>query len=762
MARATRSTAQADKDTKPQDTAPATRKGGNKKRKRNTNSENGDAVEGGDQPAVKQARTGSRPQSEEQLPVDGETKEVEPRGSGDVPIDQSDAQKILDVLEMIDTQGLLDRVFPLPNELPEANPPDSSSTPSSSVQTYSFRALLKNSSGYPLKVLRSAVQHLFPISSHPRSRPSAPAAQQLRFCNLALSLLDLASFHSVPTPLDAQSVFPSLFEDPPPDAEDAKPPKPDAAPQPPEPHKRRYALVQHLPTGDWWTSLNSDTAPTVSEGKGPTDLPIGHAELAIILPTASTSTLITQKTLGEYVTRRTFQPMQPLPAPRRVSCGKFLDYGPYASFAPSFDQDGTEAGRDALGEVIWQQRQKALIREKIKGKQKALSAAPVAGDGDVDMLPALTETGGDGDEWEAALESLVSPEEASAIKAAMGSLELEQAVQELLDRNARALVRLQRLQRERLGTDVGGSSTVQEGSEEWETAQAIIDSLAVLASLRPRSSSDNQDNSPFIPPTSVLRTLQRTLPIDATRGWYGTLPASRTTALRDDNTVQAKAGATAPTTTAAIAAPTTTAATAKPQATASPYAPYSYGNYTSQYRGPYGSYGQTGGYYGYAAGQTTGNGGYPSTPYGVGTSGYQYGPFYNYSPPVANAQAQTQMGATGGSTPQSATTPSTVASNYATFFATTAQQPQPQRAVANTVLTAAAKPYQPAAWQGGQQNTNYVAPTLPPHLRAAATTTPTAGGASTPGTPQPATPGTTATTYSSFYSTYQPTTPAAR
>jgi hypothetical protein len=52
------------------------------------------------------------------------------------------------------------------------------------------------------------VRHLLPISSHPRSRPSTPATQQLGFCNLALSLLEEASFNSVPLPLDINSILP--------------------------------------------------------------------------------------------------------------------------------------------------------------------------------------------------------------------------------------------------------------------------------------------------------------------------------------------------------------------------------------------------------------------------------------------------------------------------------------------------------------------------------------------------------------------------
>jgi hypothetical protein len=87
--------------------------------------------------------------------------------AGDVPINSDDAHKILDILEMfvesldvchhhclschrIDTQGLLDRVFPL--TLPAEEPSTSKET--ASPASYSFRALLKESSQYPLCVLR--------------------------------------------------------------------------------------------------------------------------------------------------------------------------------------------------------------------------------------------------------------------------------------------------------------------------------------------------------------------------------------------------------------------------------------------------------------------------------------------------------------------------------------------------------------------------------------------------------------------------------
>ncbi|KAJ2956701.1 hypothetical protein NUW54_g14647 [Trametes sanguinea] len=126
--------------------------------------------------------------------------------------------------------------------------------------------LAVSSPGPPLK-------HLYPISYHPRSRPSEPAAQQRRFCDLAISLLDQASQHNAPVPLSAESIIPNSET---PDADDAAT-TPQASPS--GVHPRKYALVQHLPTGDWWTSASSTPPATDAEEVDLKSLPTAKAEL---------------------------------------------------------------------------------------------------------------------------------------------------------------------------------------------------------------------------------------------------------------------------------------------------------------------------------------------------------------------------------------------------------------------------------------------------------------------------------------------------
>lgn len=346
---------------------------------------------------------------------------------------------------------------------------------------------------------QSAVQHLFPISFHPRSRPATPAAQQLKFCNLALSLLDQASFHSVSIPLDLETILPLPLQTTDEDADQKAEPKSNlrsVSRQTSEPsqvitYKRKYALMQKLSGTEWWTSLNSDSgAHPAMDNRSLNDLGTAHAELVAILPSPSTSAStpdlsITVPTLGSYA-KKVLMPRARSIGPRRTSCGTFLDYGPFASFAPSFEGEGVEIGRIGLGETIWRweerKRERALQRYKT-GTITEIRDEAASGDvemGDVQELEteALPTASDDAKEG-SSLEGLLPPADVADIMAALGTLELEESVTELLERNRKALIRLEQLQRLRLGADDGHISEVEEGSEEWDVGKfhSLDDSL---------------------------------------------------------------------------------------------------------------------------------------------------------------------------------------------------------------------------------------------------------------------------------------------
>lgn len=311
--------------------------------------------------------------------------------------------------------------------------------------------------------------------AHPRSRPSAPAAQQLKFCNLALSLLDQSSFRATESTLSLESVIPtkpeagSIGSDS--ATADSSKPIDDPPASPDLPRKRKYALMQKLPSGEWWTSLDSDI--TSLDGSDLMKLPTAHAELVAILPSMSTASGASVPTLGS-LSRKLHTKKPTLPGPRHLSAGSFLDYGPNSSFAPSFEQDGVEVGKFALGEVVWSRLRELASQARVLEKQPPSDNEDVYMTDDSSDDVHSQQRGGEMDQdgkQQIALDPLLESDQEAPIQDFMSTLDFEVAIQELLDRNKRALSRLQELQVQRLGGENGGASQVEVGSEEWDVGE---------------------------------------------------------------------------------------------------------------------------------------------------------------------------------------------------------------------------------------------------------------------------------------------------
>lgn len=342
---------------------------------------------------------------------------------------------------------------------------------------------------------QAAVNHLFPILSQPRSRASPPGLQQLQFCQLALSLLDQASRHNVDiNALDYDAVTHDQT-----DIDPCLSPVTDDQYRTSKP--RRYALVQRLPGGDWWTSLNSESRGSIGD-TNLTSLGAGHADLVSIVPSPSTSSK-KPPTLGELHVGKKISTKAKPPGPRYVSCGSFLDYGPYASFAPSFDSDGSEIGRRGMGDILWAKHQKSQARQKARTLRERLQKKMTVSEAmDVDEIvevePVTSSSSGKGKERAVEDETLekcfLTTEEAEAIRSALGDLDQEETINELLERCSKALTRLKDLQYERLSEENGGSSYVMQGSEEWETGKCsmIVSTLTYLQSNTNFSSKNNE------------------------------------------------------------------------------------------------------------------------------------------------------------------------------------------------------------------------------------------------------------------------------
>ena len=231
----------------------------------------------------------------------------------------------------------------------------------------------------------------------------------------------------------------------------------------PSPSHSNYALVQHLPSGDWWSSLTSLPSPS--------KLQTAKAELVAVLPSPS-SLENSATTLASY-SSKSFPPKKIHHSHRIVSTGAFLNYGPFSSFAPSFDQDIELVGRRELGQVLYYQEEKMRSGQSLHDTSSVLDTPK-------DRPDTLQN---DCFDPELDLDALLPSDEVKSLKAALNSLELENSVQKLLERNQRALERLEELQSQRLTNHP--TTNAEEGSEEWDTGSSsfIISSSNRLISL---------------------------------------------------------------------------------------------------------------------------------------------------------------------------------------------------------------------------------------------------------------------------------------
>ena len=256
----------------------------------------------------------------------------------------------------------------------------------------SLRELLSTSTT-PMSILKTAI--------------AALEQQQSRFCDLAISLLDHNS---------------------------AKHPN--------------YALLQHLPSGHWWSSITSTS-----------NIHTAKAELVAILP--SPSSLESSSPTLASCSSKSFQHKKFINSHRILSTGSFLNYGLFSSFAPSFDQDCELVGRRELGRVLYHQEQNFRNQPQPSILQiQTPQDCPDSPSKFHSLDPDLD------------LETLLPPDQVKSLKAALDSFELENSVQNLLERNQQALVRLEELQTQRL-TD-HPTSNAEEGSEEWDTGSSVF------------------------------------------------------------------------------------------------------------------------------------------------------------------------------------------------------------------------------------------------------------------------------------------------
>lgn len=228
-----------------------------------------------------------------------------------------------------------------------------------------------------------------------------------------------------------------------------------------------FALHQQLPTGSFFTSasqISFQDAAALTTGRfsgcseqradaHPSPY-AGQASLVAVQPSALIDTEFLPK-LGSYnrASKSHASPLYRLPASRRIAAGALLDYGPFASFAPSFDAEAGEITDRELEDVLWSKKQRVLKQ------RRAYSALKNAVDADTDMTDVTATK---------APEPVIDPslEMEDDLRRAVGQLQLEAGIDELLVKNADAMQHLVSLQndRYRLGEK---APPVEPDSEEW-------------------------------------------------------------------------------------------------------------------------------------------------------------------------------------------------------------------------------------------------------------------------------------------------------
>lgn len=159
-----------------------------------------------------------------------------------------------------------------------------------------------------------------------------------------------------------------------------------------------------------------------------------------------------------------------LPEPRKITAGSFLDYGPWTSFAPTFEQENSDLGRTELGQVYYDRELKR--RAAAKRRHLLLAAAERMEKEDHPMSSPEEPTHGRSPSLQ--VDGLLSPEDVENLKSFLDDVELLRSVEELLARNLRALLRLEELQTTRLQKEGAEASVIEQDSEEWEIGLSHI------------------------------------------------------------------------------------------------------------------------------------------------------------------------------------------------------------------------------------------------------------------------------------------------
>ncbi|SPO23141.1 uncharacterized protein UTRI_01819 [Ustilago trichophora] len=334
----------------------------------------------------------------------------------------------------------------------------------------------------------------------------------------------------------------------------------------------RYALHMRLPRGDYFTkAIALDRAQLAKLDPAQADLVQISAQSEAQMRTLKRQGLVPTPTLGQRLGRNSHRhrsdskraAMQPQAKPQPVT---FLNYGNYASFAPTYDSSASSISY-STSSTLWHNSVRAQHSVSLAWGDKPFQAhndeeqeddgldadtpaepasfsATAKGYASADVDGDISMEGSESDETAVMLRKLLGGVNGDDVSASLKRLSQDELVTSHLRFNMMLLHRLQEFQWARLrksyqptASDRASTSTVEDeapSAEEEATAALLLESLSSLVALQPRAADLTSDAvQSVVPDANTLRAFSASsgaidpdLLGDVRDGFWGALDAN--------------------------------------------------------------------------------------------------------------------------------------------------------------------------------------------------------------------------------------------
>lgn len=329
----------------------------------------------------------------------------------------------------------------------------------------------------------------------------------------------------------------------------------------------RYALHMRLPRGDYFTkavALDRDQITKLDPAQA--DLVQISAQSEAQMRAFKRQGLVPTPTLGQRLgrsgIRHRIDSKKASQQPARPQPVTFLNYGNYASFAPTYDSSVSSISY-STSSTLWRQSARAQrsislawgttpfqsaqdVDEEADAFEAEVPAEPprAPGHSDMDVDQDVAESASHGEEIEAILHSLVDGVSKDDLSGSLETLSKDELVTSHLRFNMMLLHRLQEFQWARLRRSYRPTASsrtslaiVEEESpsaEEEATAALLLESLSSLVALQPRAVDlASESTESVVPGASTLRAFSASsgavdpdLLGDVRDGFWGALDAN--------------------------------------------------------------------------------------------------------------------------------------------------------------------------------------------------------------------------------------------